>query len=73
MVADVEVLAEHTTQIAAGKEYRAGAAPADQDAFFAEMRAGGADDRLVSNAAKACFGFPAIDFAFAWTESAGIH
>ena len=73
MVADVEVLAEHAAQIAAGKEYRAGAASADQNAFLAEMRTDGTNYRHITGAAKAYLALFAIDFTFTWTECAGIH
>ena len=53
IVADIEVLAEHTAQIAAGKEYRARAAAADQNTFLAEVRTDGTDTRYIADAAKA--------------------
>ena len=68
MVADVEILTEDTAQIAAGKEYRAGAAAADQDALLAEMGPDGADDRFVTDAAKARLFFSTMGFAPTGTE-----
>jgi hypothetical protein len=73
LVADVEVLAEHTAQIAAGKEYCAGAAAADQYAFLAEMRTDGTNNRDVTNTAEAYLSVVTMDFTFAGTKSAGIH
>ena len=52
MMADIEVLAEDTAQVAAGKENRPRAPPADQDAFFAEMGTDGTDTRSAADAAK---------------------
>jgi hypothetical protein len=73
MVADVEVLAEHTAQIAAGKENRAGAAAADKHAFFAEMRTDRANYRYITYAAKAQLIIAAMNSAPAWTKRTGIH
>jgi hypothetical protein len=73
MVTYVVILAEHAAQIAAGKEYRAGAAAADQDAFLAEMRTDGTNYRYITYAAEAQLTIAAADFTFAWTECAGIH
>ena len=73
IVADVEVLAEHAAQIAAGKEYRARAAAADQNAFLAEVRTYRANYRLITDATKADLILAAMDFALTWTQRAGIH
>ena len=73
MVADVEVLAEHTAQIAAGKENRARAAFADKDAFLAEVRTNRTNYWIITNATKSGFTLITIDFTFTRTECAGIH
>jgi hypothetical protein len=44
MVAYVVILAEYAAEIAACEEYRAGAAPAYKDTFFAEVWANGTND-----------------------------
>lgn len=67
MVTDVEVLAEHTAQIAAGKENRARAASADQHAFLTEVRTDRTNYRLITNATKADLIFAAMDFALTGT------
>ena len=67
MVADVEVLAEHTAQIAAGKEYCTRAAAADQDAFLTEMRTDGTDARHIADTAKAHLIIVAMDPALTGT------
>ena len=72
MVADIEVLTEDTTQIAAGKEYRAGASPADQDALLSEMRSDGADNRRGADAAKARLALFSMGLALTRTERTGI-
>ena len=73
VMADIEILAEDTSQIAAGEEYRAGASPADQDAFLTEMRPDGTDDRFDSDAAKARLSFSTMGFTSAGTKRTGIH
>ena len=73
MVTDVEVLAEHAAQIAAGKEYRARAAAADQNAFLAEMRTDRTNTRHISDTAKAHLIIAAMNLALTGTQRAGIH
>jgi len=73
MMADVEVLAEDTAEIAAGKENSARAATAYEDAFFAEVGANGANEGHIADAAKTSLAFTAKDFAHARAERAGIE
>ena len=63
MMADIEVLAEDTAQIAAGEENRAGTVAANQYAFLAEMGTDGTDARHIANAAKTQLVIAAMDFA----------
>ena len=73
MVTDVEVLAEHTAQIAACEENRAGAAAADKDAFLAEVRTDRTDTRHIADTAKALLIIAPLDPALTGTQRAGIH
>lgn len=68
VVADIEILTEDTAHVAAGEEYRTGASPSDEDAFFAEMGPDGADNRLNSYVAKSRLPFSTMGFALSWTE-----
>jgi hypothetical protein len=49
---DVEVLAEHAPQVAAGEEDRARAVPASQAILLTEMREVRGDDRLAADRAQ---------------------
>ncbi len=73
VMADVEVLAKDTTQIAAGKKYGARAAGADENTFLAEMRGYRADYGFVGDAAKTPLAFAAIDSAIARTKCTWVH
>jgi hypothetical protein len=68
MMADIEVLAEDTAEIASGEKYRPRPALPDKDAFLAEVRPDGADYRLIADSAKADFAFTPADFALSWTK-----
>ena len=72
-MADIEVLAENTAQITAGKKYSARPPTADENAFLAEMGPHRADHRHITDPAKAGFALSAIDLAPARAECAGIH
>jgi len=50
---DVEVLAEHTPQVAAGEKDRARPVPATQAILLTKMREMGRDDRLPADRAQA--------------------
>jgi hypothetical protein len=73
VMADIEILAEDAAEVAAGKEYRPRAANSDQDAFLAKVRADGADDRLLPDAAKASLALSAASSAPTGTELARVH
>jgi hypothetical protein len=73
LMADIRVLAKDTAEVAAGKKNSAGAPPADEDGFLAEVRADRADDGHVGDAAKTGLALTAVDFTLARTENAGIH
>jgi hypothetical protein len=71
-VADVGILAEDAAEIAAGKEDRARSAGADEDGFFAEVRAGRADAGSGADAAKTGLLVAAMGTAATGTEGAGV-
>ena len=73
MVADIVILAIYAGQVAAGEENSTGAAEADKNGFFAEVRTRGTDLWQLSYPAKARLSFAAADFAVAGTKCAGIH
>ena len=73
MMADIEVLTENTAQITAGKKYGARPTEADKDTFLAEMRANRANHRHITDTAKPCLPFAAVDLAHTRTERARIH
>ena len=71
-VADVGILAKDAAEVAAGKKDRSGTARADQDGFFAEVRAGRTDAGGGADAAKAGLVVAAMRLAAAGTEDTGI-
>ena len=73
MMADIEILAENATEVAAGEKYRPRPSFADKNTFLAEVRPDGADYRRIADAAKADFAFTALDFALPRTQHTGIH
>ena len=72
-MADIEVLTEHALEVTAGKKNGPGAASADQDGFFAEVRPHRADQRHIGYTAKAYLALAAIDLALAGTKHTRIH
>ena len=73
MMADIEVLAEDTAEVAGGEKYGSRPAGADKDAFFAEMRPYGTDKRHIRNTAKADLALASVCLAVTRTEHTGIQ
>src|SRR3972149_682510 len=71
LVADIVVLAEQATEVAAGEEDRAGAATADEWRLFAKVRAVAGDAGEVAALAVARRTGSAVNVAGAGTERTG--